>query len=220
MDRTGAIRRNPFPLDQDLRFWEDRGFALRAAFVHAARTSAEPFYFAAGRFGTWRTSAALAAINTQGPIETFGVAGAIIAPAYLPRGVISAVVWASADAEVDVKAVFDARAEGLHALALRFVAAYAAAAARPDPAARLTRREIQCLKWAAAGKTDAEIGAIMRIALPTVRFHVNNASRKLKASGRSQAIHRAAMFGYGGRASLSVSSGCAAARKPQIGGYG
>jgi DNA-binding CsgD family transcriptional regulator len=187
-------------LDPDLRYWEDRGFALRAAFVHAARTSAEPFYFAGGRFASWRASRAMEAINAQGPIETFGVAGAIIAPAYLPGGVIGAVVWASADVAVDVKVAFDARAEALHALALRFVAAYADAVAtdRPSAAVRLTRREIQCLKWAAAGKTDAEIGGIMHISLPTVRFHITNAARKLGAAGRSQAVHRAAAFGYVG----------------------
>jgi DNA-binding CsgD family transcriptional regulator len=187
-------------LDPNLRYWEDRGFALRAAFVHAARTCAEPFWFSGGVYSAWRASRALAAINAQGPIETFGVAGAVIVPAYLPGGVIGAVVWATADAGVDVGAVFGAEAEGLHALALRFVAAYADAtcAGGAAPAARLTRREIQCLKWAAAGKTDAEIGSIMRIALPTVRFHVTNASRKLEAAGRSQAVRRAAALGYVG----------------------
>jgi hypothetical protein len=94
-----VLRRTHFRgLDPDLRCWDDRGFAVRAAFVPAARTSAVSFYFAAGRFGTWRPGAALAAINAQGPIETFVVAGAIIAPTYMPRGVIGAVVWASADA--------------------------------------------------------------------------------------------------------------------------
>jgi DNA-binding CsgD family transcriptional regulator len=187
-------------LDPDLKYWEDRGFALKAAFVHAARSSAEPFYFQAGAFATWRPSRAIEAINAEGPIATFGVAGAIIAPAYLPGGVIGAVVWASEDPAVDVAAVFAARAEALHALALKFVAAYADAVARDDvaPVARLTRREIQCLKWAAAGKTDAEIGQIMRISLPTVRFHINNAGRKLAAPGRSQAIRRAAVLGYVG----------------------
>ena len=61
---------------------------------------------------------------------------------------------------------------------------------------RLTRREIQCLKWAAAGKTDGEISEIVGISLPTVRFHITNASRKLGVPGRSQAVHRAANLGY------------------------
>jgi DNA-binding CsgD family transcriptional regulator len=187
-------------LDPSLRYWEDRGFALKAAFVHAARSCSEPFYFQGGRFGTWRPSRAMAAINAERPIDPYGVAGAIIAPAYLPGGVIGAVVWATDDAEVDVRAGFDAWASTLHALALRLVAAYADAVStdRAQTAARLTRREIQCLKWAAAGKTDAEIGGIMRISMPTVRFHITNAARKLAAPGRSQAIRRAAVLGYVG----------------------
>ena len=88
----------------------------------------------------------------------------------------------------------------LHALALHFVAAAHDQAARQSTAApmQLTRREIQCLKWGAVGKTDAEIGLIMRISVPTVRFHMTNAARKLNVTGRSQAIYRAATLGYVG----------------------
>lgn len=185
-------------LDPDLRYWEDRGFALRAAFVRAARVFSEPVHFKAGRFGSWRASPVLDAFMQEGPFEDFGVGAAIVAPAYLPRGVIGAVVWATPDVDFDVAAVFDREAEGLQALALKFVATYAEATL-PTPdvgAARLTRREIQCLKWAAAGKTDVEISLIVGIALPTVRFHVNNASRKLGVTGRGQAVRQAALLGY------------------------
>jgi DNA-binding CsgD family transcriptional regulator len=184
-------------VDPDLRYWEDRGFALRSAFVHAARSSAEPFFFEAGRFATWRHSATLEAINSHGAIEAFGVTGAIIAPAHQPLGVIGAIVWATDDPSVDVSAAFAERAEALHGLALRFIATYAEArAGQSGPAVKLTRREIQCLKWAAAGKTDAEISEIVHISLPTVRFHVTNAARKLGVASRSQAIHRAGALGY------------------------
>ena len=85
----------------------------------------------------------------------------------------------------------------MHILAMKFVATYEDAVAGSDRTpARLTRREIQCLKWAAAGKTDAEVSEIVAIALPTVRFHIGNAARKLAVSGRAQAIHRAAILGY------------------------
>jgi DNA-binding CsgD family transcriptional regulator len=186
-------------VDPDLEYWKDRGFALRSLFVHAARGSAEPFFYADGRFGTWRRSQALDALNAGPPEDdAFGVASAIIAPAYLPRGVIGAVVWASSDPAVDVRTIFEARAEVLHATALKLMAAYAdATGARiVAPPVRLTRREIQCLKWAAAGKTDSEVAEIVRIALPTVRFHITNAARKLDVAGRSQAVHRAATLGY------------------------
>lgn len=185
-------------LDPDLRYWEDRGFALRSAFVHAARTCSEPFYFAEGRLASWRPNGALEAINQGKPIEAMGVASAIVAPTYLPGGVIGAVVWASPEPLAGIEQVFMAEAADLHALALRLMATYAEAtrAAVPEAAARLTRREIQCLRWAAAGKTVPEIGRIIRISAPTVRFHLANASRKLSVTGRSQAIHRAASLGY------------------------
>jgi DNA-binding CsgD family transcriptional regulator len=184
-------------IDPTLRYWEDHSFALKAAFIHAARACAEPYYFIGGRFGSWRPNRALDVITGEGPIDTFGVGAAIVCPVYLPGGVIGAVVWATPDPETDVAGIFAAHAAELHILALRFVATYEdAVAGAGEPPARLTRREIQCLKWAAAGKTDAEISGIVAISLPTVRFHVTNAARKLGVAGRSQAVQRAATMGY------------------------
>jgi DNA-binding CsgD family transcriptional regulator len=184
-------------IDPALRYWEDHSFALKAAFIHAARACAEPYYFTGGRFGSWRPNRALDAITAEGPIETYGVAAAIVCPVYLPGGVIGAVIWATPDPALDVAAAFASHAGELHLLALRFVATYEDAVAGSDQTpARLTRREIQCLKWAAAGKTDAEISEIVAISLPTVRFHVTNAARKLGVAGRSQAVQRAGTLGY------------------------
>lgn len=187
-------------VDPDLRYWEDRGFALRSFFIHAVRVCSEPFFYANGRLASWRPNLALEAVNRIGPVERFSVESAIISPAYLPGGVIGAVVWATADPAFNVAPVFAGHAAALHALALHFVAADHDHTARQAAAApvQLTRREIQCLKWGAAGKTDAEIGLIMNIALPTVRFHMTNAARKLNVTGRSQAIYRAATLGYVG----------------------
>lgn len=200
-------------VDPSLRYWEDHGFALRAAFIHASRACSEPFHFSGAGFGSWRPNRALAAINAEGPFETYGVGAAIVCPAYLPGGVIGAVVWATADPDFAVEATFAGHAAELHVLALRFVATYGesmAGAGEPPP--RLTRREIQCLKWAASGKTDAEISAIVDISLPTVRFHVTNAARKLRVAGRSQAIQRAATLGYIGGSSSNAASGPMRAR--------
>jgi len=185
-------------VDPSVEYWKDRGFALRSSFVHATRAIAEPFYYADERFATWRPSMALEAMNEDMPTEAHGVRAAIVAPAYLPGGAIGAVVWATPDPELDVRPLFEARAVELHALALKFMAAYHEATGAESASApvRLTRREIQCLKWAAAGKTDSEVGEIVQIALPTVRFHITNASRKLGVNGRSQAVHRAATLGY------------------------
>jgi DNA-binding CsgD family transcriptional regulator len=195
-------------IDPDLRYWEDHGFALRAAFIHASRACSEPFFFTRGRFGSWRPNRALDAVTAEGGVETYGVGAAIVCPAYLPGGVIGAVVWATPDETFDVGLAFLKHAAELHVLALKFVATYEAAVSGDGGSPpRLTRREIQCLKWAAAGKTDSEISAIVDISLPTVRFHVTNAARKLRVAGRSQAIQRAVTLGYIGGSSTSAASG-------------
>lgn len=187
-------------VDPRLEYWKDRSFALRTPFVLAARYVAEPFYYAEGVFATWRPVPQLTAIEVKGSVRDHGVAGAIIAPTYLPGGLIGAVVWATPDPRVAVADVFADNAARLHAAALKFIAAYndADGATPQADAPRLTRREVQCLKWAAAGKTDADIGELVRIAPPTVRFHLKNAADKLRVVGRSQAVREAAALGYVG----------------------
>ncbi len=55
----------------------------------------------------------------------------------------------------------------------------------------LTTREVECLRWVALGKTDNEIATILSIGRRTVRFHVENAKRKLQVATRVQAIAEA-----------------------------
>jgi len=55
----------------------------------------------------------------------------------------------------------------------------------------LSPRETECLSWAAAGKTDNEIGAILTISPRTARFHIENAKKKLGVSTRIQAVAEA-----------------------------
>jgi DNA-binding CsgD family transcriptional regulator len=59
----------------------------------------------------------------------------------------------------------------------------------------LSNRELEILKWAADGKTSAEISDIMSISVDTVSFHLKNASRKLNASNKTAAVARAALMG-------------------------
>ena len=55
----------------------------------------------------------------------------------------------------------------------------------------LSPREVECLSWAAAGKTDAEIGRILLISPRTTRFHIENAKKKLGVATRVQAVAEA-----------------------------
>lgn len=62
-------------------------------------------------------------------------------------------------------------------------------------AALLTAREIECLTWAAVGKTDGEIADILSIARWTVVTYLQNAKIKLGCSNRTAAVAAALTLG-------------------------
>lgn len=55
----------------------------------------------------------------------------------------------------------------------------------------LTRREHDCLYWAARGKTSWEIGQILGISERTANFHISNTCAKLAVRTRQAAISTA-----------------------------
>ncbi|WP_296946766.1 LuxR family transcriptional regulator [uncultured Massilia sp.] len=79
--------------------------------------------------------------------------------------------------------------------AVRRLARTAAHAAQGGGRPPLTRRERECLQWAATGKTSWEISTILSISERTVIFHMANATRKLGATNRRQAVVRALGLG-------------------------
>ncbi|WP_436125305.1 helix-turn-helix transcriptional regulator [Aminobacter sp. LjRoot7] len=60
---------------------------------------------------------------------------------------------------------------------------------------KLTPRELECLRWASAGKTSSETSIILGRSLETVRLHIKNAIAKLDAANRSQAVAMAIRLG-------------------------
>lgn len=62
----------------------------------------------------------------------------------------------------------------------------------PDHSHRpLTRREVECMRWVAAGKTDWEVSRILGISEKTVQEHVGHAITKLQANTRAHAVAKA-----------------------------
>ncbi|SIO61412.1 DNA-binding response regulator, NarL/FixJ family, contains REC and HTH domains [Bradyrhizobium erythrophlei] len=59
----------------------------------------------------------------------------------------------------------------------------------------LNDREVECLTWAARGKTSAEVAQILGLAKRTVDFHIDNARAKLGAATRIEAASKAAAGG-------------------------
>jgi LuxR family quorum-sensing transcriptional regulator LasR len=61
---------------------------------------------------------------------------------------------------------------------------------------RLTARELECLKWIAAGKSTWETATILKLSEHGVNFHVRNIKRKFNVSSRFQAVAMAIAKGF------------------------
>lgn len=76
--------------------------------------------------------------------------------------------------------------------AMKLIHASAIFEQRPE----LTAREIECLKWAAEGKSEWEISQILGISEHTSEKHLLNAKRKLGAVNRVHAVAEAIRLGF------------------------
>ena len=125
---------------------------------------------------------------------------AIVIPVHLPFGQISANSFQSYnDGVTDLSVPFQQYANFLSLLVRRFISGYVMAmrTKRRIPSdCVLTRREVECLRWAAIGKTDKEVGMIISLSHATVRYHVHRAGEKLNSVNRAQTIFKAGQLGY------------------------
>lgn len=64
-----------------------------------------------------------------------------------------------------------------------------------SPPAHLSCRELEVLRWSAAGKTAADIACILSLSQSTVNFHIRSVITKTNASNKAGAIAIAAMQG-------------------------
>ncbi|WP_297799915.1 helix-turn-helix transcriptional regulator [uncultured Brevundimonas sp.] len=178
-------------------YWKQPDLTLRMAIFAVVRQMSEPFFFDDGVVGSWRRMVLDEALVQQLAEFDTPLRRSIICPVHLPRNVIGAVVWATEEV-MDVRAAFETYSERMQAEALRFIAMCDETRRGREPigAIKLTRREIQCLKLAAGGKTDSEIGVILGLSTPTVRFHLKNAGEKLGRTGRLRIVQQAASLGF------------------------
>jgi DNA-binding CsgD family transcriptional regulator len=58
----------------------------------------------------------------------------------------------------------------------------------------VSARELDCLRWTAAGKTAWEASVILGISERTVRFHLNAAREKLNCATTAQAVAKAVVY--------------------------
>lgn len=68
-------------------------------------------------------------------------------------------------------------------------------AASADPGAKLTKREIECLYWSAAGKTAWEVGQLLGLSEWTVVYHLERTKKRFGVRRKCEAIGHAVALG-------------------------
>ncbi|HEY0315526.1 MAG TPA: helix-turn-helix transcriptional regulator [Sphingomonas sp.] len=186
--------------DENDRWWRTPRLALESPLPTACRYESEPFWCNAQGFRTTMPNAMLDAIDLTN-FERRGLTpAAIVVPVHLPFGQIGAASYVPPDRDrLDISAEFALYGDVLGLLTRTFIAGYVRVMCdreRLPVGPILSKREVECLRWAAVGKTDFEISLIMSRSRATVRFHIHNASLKLNAVNRSQTLFKAAQLGY------------------------
>ena len=201
VDHEGNIlARDVFAWCDEKAWWRNSRIALDSPLTSACRFESEPFWVNAQGFRTRQPNRYLAAIDLTNFEARAMTRAAIVVPVHLPFGQIGAVSFNPLDpACTDLEQAFALHANAFGVYARTFIASYVHAMGSVQalpPGSRLSKREVECLRWAAIGKTDLEISMIMSRSRPTVRFHIHNASTKLNAVNRSQTVFKAAQLGY------------------------
>ncbi|WP_225009856.1 helix-turn-helix transcriptional regulator [Novosphingobium percolationis] len=189
-------------LGEHERWWQDHHLALRSPLPRACRYEAEPFWCNSDGFHTLTPNAYLDDIELGDFFDLrFRAPAAIIVPVHLPFAQVSANCFVPMDRSMsDLSAPFARLGATLGAVTRRFVASYVAtmrAQKRRIPGnCDLTKREVECLRWAAIGKTDREVSMIVGISHATVRYHLQRAAEKLESVNRTQTIFKAGQLGF------------------------
>ncbi|MEL6529909.1 MAG: LuxR C-terminal-related transcriptional regulator [Pseudomonadota bacterium] len=187
-------------LEEGDRWWEDNHLALHSPLPRACRYECEPFWVNQHGFHLKWSNSYLAELDTSDLFECSSHKAAIIVPVHLPFGQISANCLVSLDSEKEeLFEEFRLYGSLFVELIRRFVAGYVQAMRtikRIPSDCILTKREIECLHFAAQGKTDSEIALILHRSHATIRYHIHRAGTKLDCVNRAQTIFKASQLGY------------------------
>lgn len=201
VDHEGNIlARDVFGWNDEKVWWRNSRIALDSPLTSACRFESEPFWVNAQGFRTRQPNHYLSAIDLTNFDNRAMTRAAIVVPVHLPFGQIGAVSFNPIDPTVtDLEEAYLRHGDAFGVYGRTFIASYVHAMGSVQalpPGSRLSKREVECLRWAAIGKTDLEISMIMSRSRATVRFHIHNASTKLNAVNRSQTVFKAAQLGY------------------------
>lgn len=193
------------------QWWKKPLLALSSPLPIACRYESEPFWANAMGIHTRAPNPLLESIDLGHFADMVNARAAIVVPVHLPFGQIGCISFSPIDDErADLSREFELYSDQLEYHARRFISGYSRVTTkRPwiPTDCRLSKREVECLRWAAVGKTDVEIAMIIRRSCATVRFHIHNAATKLEAVNRSQTVFKASQLGYLGSVAVLPTDG-------------
>lgn len=199
-DEGNVLASHVFGWTEGSSWWERPESALKSPLVAGCRVESEPFWCNSDGFRTTRFNPYLRSIDLGKFSERSMTNAAIVSPVHLPFGQVGCVSFVSCDPSCrDLSEVFSAHADLLGLYSRTFIAGYASVMTRVQrlPASQvLSRRETECIRWVAVGKTDDEIARLMSLKRTTVRFHMKNAANKLQTVNRSQTVLKASQLAY------------------------
>ena len=181
-------------------WWQKPRLALDSPLPAACRYESEPMWCNADGVRSLSGNPLLGRIDVTDFERRAWCRAAIVVPVHMPFGRIGAASVVPRDPGLtDLSQPFADHAEAIGQLCRAFVTSHANAVDGPSRlpvGIALSKREVECLRWAAVGKTDLEIGMIISRSRATIRFHIHNATTKLDAVSRSQAVFKAAQLGF------------------------
>jgi DNA-binding CsgD family transcriptional regulator len=187
-------------LEDGKRWWEDHRLALYSPLPRACRYESEPFWVNRHGFYGHCHNRYLNEIDLHDFRKRSLCDAALLVPVHLPFGQISANSFTPYDLTCDdLSDVFAEHGTLLGLVTRRFIAGYVQTMRtkrRMPSNFVLSKREVECLRWAAIGKTDTEISMILNRSHATIRYHIHRVGEKLNAVNRAQAIFKAGQLGY------------------------
>lgn len=193
--------------DTEDSWWRRPEMALSSPIPRACRYEGEAFWINQHGIYTRLPNVLLDEIDLSKFANHVRSIAVLCVPVHMPFGQIGAISFSLPDSQKeDLSEEFDKFAHVFEAMSRAFLTSYVKVTDQRNWIPRncsLSKREVQCVSWAALGKTDREISIILSRSCATVRFHLHNAAKKLDAVNRSQTVFKASQLGYLG--SLAVS---------------
>lgn len=174
--------------DEMLKTYDHAGLIFGSPVVERLRHSTNPFTYDADRTNRRRIDgkAAIAA----NLFEKHGLSRGAYFPAHNSAGLRGALAFGGMREALNPLEMAE-----LNALANHIFTEVIELRAGRRQNVSLSRREIECLSWASAGKTSVEMSEILGLSEYTVNHYLNRATRKLDAVNRVQAVAKAIRAG-------------------------